>query len=306
MSGPSRAIGCHTMQARATYFWNTLTPRRAFGGFVQWLRVGLCGLAFLGFAIGGALLAWLVLPVVARWPGTPVQSQKRCQSVVRAAWIIFHDYMRLVGLVNYNHRHTRLPVKHPAVIIANHPTLIDITALVSALGPVCFVAKKALFKNPVYGSLLRACGHICSLDADGDDGQGALDQALARLASGHSVLLFPEGTRSPVGGMQRFRMGAFALARQAQVPLVVVGITARPLGLNKGVPWYAIPTQAITLVLEHVMTFDDWSAIPDLRSLASLRTQIRQRLLARLYPVKAAVSAPPAESVPAALNLTQA
>ncbi|MDX2019512.1 MAG: lysophospholipid acyltransferase family protein [Deltaproteobacteria bacterium] len=307
MSGAANAHVATTMQASVPQPSHPSPSQRPPAGFVQGVRVGLCGLAFLGFALGGAVLAWLVLPIVARWPGSSqAQSRKRCQRVVRAAWIFFHDYMRVVGLVAFNHRRMRLPAHAPAVIIANHPTLIDITALVSALGPVCFVAKKPLFKNPIYGALLRACGHIGSLDADGDEGQSALDQALARLAAGHSVLLFPEGTRSPVGGLGRFRMGAFALARQAQVPLVVVSVTARPLGLNKGVPWYAIPAQAMTLSLEHEMTFNDWSSIPDLHALAALRTTIRQRLLARVHPGPAAVPVAAPESVPGTLNLTQA
>ncbi len=244
-------------------------------------RVALCGLAFLGFGLGGWLLAWLMLPLLRLWPGTDFQKQRRCQKLVRFAWIGFHDYMRLAGLVNFNHRNMRLPLTQPSVIISNHPTLIDITALVAAIGPVCFFAKGPLFRNMVFGPLLRACGHIRGAGADQKTQGAALDEALGRLAAGHSVLLFPEGTRSPVDSLRRFRLGAFELARRAQVPLVVIHVDVRPLGLYKGVPWYAIPTTAMRLQLRHVSTFNNWPAVTDAQALCALRDRVRGLLVER-------------------------
>lgn len=270
--------------ARGVSMW-----RRAF----HWLRVVFCGLAFAGFGVGGILLARVVLPLLSLWPGSTFKSRQRCQALVRCAWVVFHDYMRLVGLVNFNHRRCRIALTRPSVIIANHPTLVDITALVCALGPVCFVAKRPLFRNVLFGPLLHACGHICSVDSDGSEGPGALEQALARLAEGHSVLLFPEGTRSPPHALGRFRMGAFELARRAQVPLVVIGVTAEPLGLNKGVPWYRIPPVAMDLSLHQTMTFDSWQDVPNLRALAQLRTRVRQLVMERF--IDAAPEVPQAD-----------
>ena len=250
--------------------------------FFQRSRLAAAALGFVSFAVGAAILTRIVLPLVALWPGDGFASRQRCQQAVRFAWIVLHDYLRITGLVQFNHRNCRLSVKGPSVIIANHPTLTDITALVCAVGPVCFVAKRALFKNLLFGPLLRTCGHIRSVSGDDPDEQGALDQALERLAQGHSVLLFPEGTRSPPHRLGRFRMGAFELARRAKVPLVVVQIGAHPLGLNKGVAWYAIPTVAMNLSLSHLLTFDDWQNVPDFRALAEVRTRIRGLLAERV------------------------
>lgn len=256
-------------------------PASGWRRAVHVLRMGLCGLAFLGFGVGGWVLAWLMLPLLRLWPGTVFQKQRRCQSLVRLAWIVFHDYMRLTSLVHFNHRNVRLLLTQPSVIISNHPTLVDITALVAAMGPVCFVAKASLFRSIVFGPLLRACGHICGAGSDPSEQQSALDQALSRLSAGHSVLLFPEGTRSPVDGLRRFRLGAFELARRARVPLVVIHVDVRPLGLYKGVPWYAIPTTTMRVKLRHVSTFNNWSALPDAPALCALRDRVRDSLLAR-------------------------
>ncbi|MDX2054824.1 MAG: lysophospholipid acyltransferase family protein [Polyangiaceae bacterium] len=270
-----------------------VTLRGWFGRTLQLLRILLCGLAFVGFGVGGVLLAWCVLPLVALWPGGAFERRQLCQRLVRGAWIVFHDYMRLTGLVAFNHRQVELHVEHPSVIIANHPTLVDITALGSALGAVCFVAKRPLFKNPVFGPLLRVCGHICGAERDVAEADGAFAQALLRLSEGHSVLLFPEGTRSPVHGLRRFRIGAFELARRARVPLVVIGISAEPRALSKGTPWYRIPKVAMRLQLWPLLTFDNWDAVPGLESLSELRTRVRELLWERtVMPVKAGSNEP--------------
>jgi len=213
------------------------------------LRVGLTGVAFAGFFGGAALLGWVVLRGVHLWPGTLTERQRRCQRVVRTTWVWFHDYLRWVGLVEFDRIRQAIEVQAPAIVIANHPTLIDITALTVAVGPACIVAKRALFAHPLVGPLLRACGHIAvGLPGDGTD--LAVDQIEARLRAGHVVILFPEGTRSPVGGLGRFRLGAFELARRTGVPVLPVRITAEPPALLKGLPWYSIPRRTVEFRLQ--------------------------------------------------------
>jgi 1-acyl-sn-glycerol-3-phosphate acyltransferase len=223
--------------------------RRTAGWARHVLRVALTGIAFAGFFSGGALLGWVVLRLVHLWPGTLVERQRRCQRLVRTTWVWFHDYLRWVGLVDFDRVRQTVEVEAPAIIVANHPTLLDITALTIAVGPACIVAKKALFANLLVGPLLRACGHI-SVGSPDDGADSAVDQAEARLRAGHVVILFPEGTRSPVGELGRFRRGAFELARRTGLPVVPVRITAEPPMLWKGVPWYSIPRQTVDFRLQ--------------------------------------------------------
>ena len=210
--------------------------------------MALTAVAFTGFFLGAAVLGWVLLQVVQLWPGSLTERQRRCQRLVRATWVVFHDYLRWVGLVDFDRNRHPIDIQAPAIIIANHPTLIDITALTVAVGPACIVAKKALFLNPLVGPLLRACGHI-PVGVPGDGATSAVDQAEARLRAGHVVILFPEGTRSPVGGLGRFRLGAFELARRTGVPILPVRITSEPPALWKGLPWYAIPRQTVAFRL---------------------------------------------------------
>jgi 1-acyl-sn-glycerol-3-phosphate acyltransferase len=232
--------------------------------------VTLTGVAFTGFFFGAALLGSVVLQLVHVWPGSLTERQRRCQRLVRASWVMFHDYLRWVGLVDFDRRRHALDVRAPALVIANHPTLIDITALTVAVGPACIVAKKALFSNPFVGPLLRACGHI-AVGFPGDGTESAVDQAEARLRAGHVVILFPEGTRSPVGDLGRFRLGAFELARRTGLPILPVRISVEPPALWKGLPWYAIPRQTVDFRLQALPTvsIDPSATMAELRDITA-------------------------------------
>lgn len=211
----------------------------------QGLRILLAALAFIGFGLGGALLSWLVLPI-ASCDWDRVRRQRRCQRLVQTTFVLFHDYMRITGLVAFDPRRARQPLPEGAfVLVTNHPTLIDVTALLAAYGELCVVAKSSLFLNPLLGVLLRLCGHIESSKADFGAPSGVVAQAVERLQRGQRVLMFPEGSRSPAVGLRRFHVGAFTTAVEAVAPILPGIIRAHPPGLKKGQAWYDIPTRPI-------------------------------------------------------------
>jgi 1-acyl-sn-glycerol-3-phosphate acyltransferase len=85
------------------------------------------------------------------------------------------------------------------------------------------------------------------------------------------VILFPEGTRSPVGGLGRFRLGAFELARRTGVPILPVRITAEPPTLWKGLPWYSVPRQTVDFRLQPLPTLsvDASATMAELRDITA-------------------------------------
>lgn len=217
-------------------------------------RIALTGLAFVFFFLGGALLSYLVLPLSRFRPGTRTEKARRCRLIVARAWVLFHDYMRVVRILCYDPRVTRFDLPGgPFVLVANHPTLVDVTALVSKLPDTVIVAKSILFRSPLIGRLLRYCDHIRA--GDGPFGGAAVvEQALVHLSQGTSVLIFPEGTRSPRHGLQPLRPGAFEIAARAGVPVVAALIRCEPPTLMRGDPWYAVPERAANLTVEQMPT----------------------------------------------------
>jgi 1-acyl-sn-glycerol-3-phosphate acyltransferase len=207
-------------------------------------RVLFTGSAFAFFWTGGAVLSNAVLPFVSL--GAPERERRRrCRAWVRWGFGVFHGYMRLMGLTDYDPRRVEIELPEgPCVVIANHPTLVDVTAIVSVLGDLAVVVKGDHWRSGV-GRLLALCGHIRG--GRDVDGGGALEaasvavQALERLRDGQSVLIFPEGTRSPRDGLQPFQRGAFEIARRAGVPVVALFVTADPPWLMKHQRWFEVP-----------------------------------------------------------------
>ena len=217
-------------------------------------RTLFTGSAFVLFFTGGLLLSYLILPLVHAWPGSADQPSRRSRLLVGRAWLLFHDYMRFASILRFDPRANRLDVPPgPFVLVANHPTLVDVTALIATLPDVAIVAKSEMFRSPLVGRLLRYCDHIRS-----DDGLFAgvavVDAALERLARGIPVLIFPEGTRSPLRGIGAVRPGAFEVAARAGVPVVVALIRCEPPTLMRGDPWYAIPERVPDLTVRQVFS----------------------------------------------------
>jgi len=108
---------------------------------------------------------------------------------------------------------------------ANHLSYFDPPALVVALGrPVRFLAKKSLLSIPLFGWAMRRAGDIAIDRGNPRAASRTLAQAAELARAGASLVIFPEGGRSPDGALQPFLSGAFRLAIQAQIPVVPVAI----------------------------------------------------------------------------------
>jgi 1-acyl-sn-glycerol-3-phosphate acyltransferase len=111
----------------------------------------------------------------------------------------------------------------PCLLASNHQSMLDPPIIGSALpAEIAFVARKTLFENPVFGGVIRAC-HALPLDRDEAD-LGAIRRALAVLAEGRRLVIFPEGTRSADGGLLPAKAGAGLLAVKSGAPVVPIRI----------------------------------------------------------------------------------
>lgn len=215
----------------------------------QFLRAMFTGSSFLFFFGGGTVLAYVILPIVRRLEkGTEKQKAAACRQYVADAWICFHDYMRFWGLISYQSWHlAQPPPEGPVVVIGNHPSLIDVTAVISAWPQLVCVASHRHFKSPLVGRLLSYCGYINSGDAGLFSAATVVTNSVEALKNGAQILIFPEGTRSPKNGMHAFRQGAFEMAARAGVPIQPVFITMDPPTLMRGQGWWEVPQRMAKL-----------------------------------------------------------
>lgn len=106
---------------------------------------------------------------------------------------------------------------------SNHQSMVDPPLIGSCLPrEISFVARRTLFDNPIFGFIIRACNSI-PLDR-GQADVGAIRAALAALAAGRGLLIFPEGTRSADGVIAEAKAGAGLLACKSGVPVVPIHI----------------------------------------------------------------------------------
>lgn len=125
----------------------------------------------------------------------------------------------------------------PAVYAANHASAADIPFLFGFL-PFEFriIYKRSLAYLPLVGWCLPAAGHVAIDRANPFRARRSLAAAAARIRSGTSVVVFPEGTRSSDGSVAHFKRGSFSLAIEAGVPVVPVSLLGVKQVIPRGLP----------------------------------------------------------------------
>ncbi len=123
----------------------------------------------------------------------------------------------------------------PYIFAANHTSQFDIFALQGYFTQdFRWMAKKELFDIPIFGRGMRRAGYIPVDRSRGREALKSLQEAAQRIAAGTSVVIFPEGTRSPDGRLKPFKTGAMVLAIKSGVPIVPVGIRGAHEVMPKG------------------------------------------------------------------------
>lgn len=201
-----------------------------------------CATAFSFFLFGavGVMLWGVLFPCVAPLLGPEPVRKRRAH---RLMYQVFRFYVRLMqwlGIYRYEiHDADRLNLPG-RLVVANHPTLLDIVFLISFIPHATCVVKPALVQNPFMRIPIRAAHYLYA-----DDPDHLLDLCAQELREGASLVIFPEGTRTTPGQRGRFQRGAANIALAAGAPIVPVYIDCRPSMLTKADRWYRIPERRV-------------------------------------------------------------
>lgn len=112
------------------------------------------------------------------------------------------------------------------VVVSNHQSMVDITAIKQLFRHFKWVIKSELFDVPFFGIVLRLNRYIRIRRSSPRSMRQMLDDSIAAIRQGSSIMIFPEGTRTPDGHLQKFRTGAFKIALETQtsiLPMVIDG-----------------------------------------------------------------------------------
>lgn len=176
--------------------------------------------------------------------------------------------------------------RRPYVVVSNHQSQADIPLIAHLPWEMKWIAKEDLFRVPFVGWMMRLAGDIPLDRDDRRAGARALLEARRTLERKCSVMIFPEGTRSPDGRVRRFTDGAFLLAIRAGVPVLPLAVEGSRDCLPKR-SWIFGDTQDIHLmVLPPVETAGLGPA-----DVGALRDQVRRMIVEK---VAACRGVPPA------------
>jgi 1-acyl-sn-glycerol-3-phosphate acyltransferase len=155
------------------------------------------------------------------------------------------------------------------VFVSNHQSIYDIPVIFWSLPyQVRIIAKESLGSFPFLGWHLSRTGHLL-VDRRNPDREGILRRWRELLKQGLSLIIFPEGTRSPDGRVSRFKAGSFLLAIEAGLPVVPISVTGTRFVMPKG-QLTTSPGSANLVVQAPIVTTDgSWKpTIEDARRLA--------------------------------------
>ena len=207
-------------------------------------RVFATALAFTCFGLGGVLLRVLYFPLLTLAVRDPQRRRLKARAVIQHSFGAFIGLMRRLGLVTYQIEGRERLDRAGLLILANHPSLIDVVFLISLVRNADCVVRAGLFDNPVTGAPVRAAGYIRN-----NAGPALLQACMDSLKVGANLVVFPEGTRSRVGEALRFQRGAAQVAIRAGCNITPVTIQMRPLSLSKGMPWWRVPDRPMHFII---------------------------------------------------------
>jgi 1-acyl-sn-glycerol-3-phosphate acyltransferase len=199
-------------------------------------RVLATGLCFTTFGAGCLLFGAAVVPLLYLLVRDPHRRVRLARDVIRASFRCFIRLMRATGVLTVEVHGSERLHGGGRLILANHPTLIDVVLLMSLVEQCDCIVKSALGRNPFTRFPVRAAGFVAN-----DGGERLLEDCLRSLRSGSNLIIFPEGTRSAPAGPLRLQRGAARIAVHGVLDITPVRIRCTPATLGKGEKWYHVP-----------------------------------------------------------------
>ena len=181
--------------------------------------------------------------------------------------------------------------RRPYVVVSNHESFADILLISHLPWEMKWLSKAEMFRVPVIGWMMQLAGDVPVKRGFGPSAIEAMRTCRERLAQKVSVMIFPEGTRSPRGELLPFKDGAFRLAVDAGVPILPLAVAGTRTALPKK-GFIMRPARAEVRILQPVetvgLTADDVPAL-------------RDRVRAMIDEARRELSAPRSGRPPAAL-----
>jgi 1-acyl-sn-glycerol-3-phosphate acyltransferase len=208
-------------------------------------RIAATGFAFVLLGFVASVLGLIVIPIIRLWPNGSRSREFRVQALIRILVRFYLFILQAMGTCTIRFEGRERLWEPGLLVVANHPTLLDALLLMSEMPQVDCVVKRRYFHDRFLGAASQGAGYIPS-----GDGPSMVEACVERLKQGRSIMIFPEGTRSPVNGLGSFTRGAAHVSIRAEKNLVPVTILCNPPTLHRGRKWWDVPERRFELILK--------------------------------------------------------
>jgi 1-acyl-sn-glycerol-3-phosphate acyltransferase len=208
---------------------------RLFGTAVSFAVFGV-GAVFVSLLF----IALLVVPRRVR--------QGPARALVRVSFRSFLRFMAMLRVFDFDLDReglARLGSAGRRVIVANHPTLLDVIVLLAYVNQASCVVKRRVWRNPFLAAAVRAANYVPN-----DDFTQLLRDSDAALTRHEPLIVFPEATRSVPGEPLRLQRGAATIALESDAVVDIVHFRCEPVLLTKGDAWYRVPARRPCLAVK--------------------------------------------------------
>lgn len=194
------------------------------------LRAVLVILEMSLFAIGAMFIGCVMFPVLAMFYKGK-NRRRKFATVIRSSWKFFIFVMENSGIINI-HVDGNLGDIKGKVVVASHPSFIDIILLIGNMPPSLCLAKKSLLKNPFMRNIVKSLYIINDVEPEVFE-----KSATEALKDGYNIVIFPTGTRTMPGENVKYHKGSAQIAIAAGVDIVPIRIeTDYPFLIKKHSP----------------------------------------------------------------------
>ncbi len=237
-------------------------------------RLLMTGVSFVMFGIGAVAVGVVLLPLVRIIPADRERKRRRARTVMRSALRLFIGTTHRLGLMSYEFRGRERLGRPGQLILANHPSLIDVVFLLAFVPGAGCVVKSALWRNP----LTRGAVTLAELIRN-DSTADMIAGAAGALRDAQPLIFFPEGTRTRPRQPLVFHRSGANIALRAAASVTPVYIRVEPTTLTKAEPWHRIPARRprFTLVVGEDLDLQAYRAAP----LPVASRQLNERLQAQ-------------------------
>lgn len=203
----------------------------------KYWRIIASGFCFFVFGASSLIGEFTILPLIALMPVKKEIRHRWTRLLIKFWFRCFVWFSTTLRCYTIDATQTKyLNTSSSTLVIANHPSLMDVVLLIAYMPPTSCIVKSALFRNPFTAIVMRCAGYIRN-----DDPTSMVKKCCDVLEAKEHLIIFPEGTRSIPGKPLNMKRGTAHILLESKALFIPVVVHCNPVILAKTMRWYQVP-----------------------------------------------------------------